>query len=256
MSRIAKTPTSLNVTHLLRLPGVTIARLTLASYVRSGWMWGEFVLVVVFFAALYFPFQESTAYFNGTTIFCLGGLAILGPAIMVRQATSARTYLLLARLTARASYSRGLMLAAALLRLPLYLLFLALVLLFHRLTDPTLEAILWGLLGILPATMFVAVLSVGLCAPMATRNKRILFLCWLVIMLFSFNPVMSIPGWLDALLSVTQLPLWPLQACYTLTLTGNFNLGSLFGLLLVVFYVVLVALVAGHWLEKRELLFH
>src|ERR1700730_13436103 len=85
-------------TRLLRSPSVTVARLILASYLRSGWMWGEFVLVLVFFAALYFPFSESTTYFNSTSIFCLGALAILGPAIMVRQATSARTYLLLARL--------------------------------------------------------------------------------------------------------------------------------------------------------------
>src|SRR5690348_4917184 len=100
-------------TGLFKAPGVTVARLVLASYLCSGWMWGEFVLVLVFFAALFFPFPENTAYFNGTTTFSLGAIAILGPAVMVRQATSARTYLLLARLTSRASYSRGLMLAAA-----------------------------------------------------------------------------------------------------------------------------------------------
>ncbi|HET8845359.1 MAG TPA: hypothetical protein VFN35_28055, partial [Ktedonobacteraceae bacterium] len=100
---------------LFRSASVTVARLTLASYFRSGWMWAEFVMVLGFFAALYFPFQESTAYFNGTSNFSLGAIAIIGPAIMVRQATSARTYLLLARLTSRAAYSRGLMLAAAVL---------------------------------------------------------------------------------------------------------------------------------------------
>src|SRR6185312_11186277 len=131
-------------TRLWRSPSVTVARLTLASYLRSGWMWGEFVLVLVFLAALFFPYPESTAYFNGTSIFSLGALAILGPAIMVRQATSARTYLLLARLTSRAAYSRGLMLAAAALRLPLYLLLLALVLLLHRLTDPGAGPLFWG----------------------------------------------------------------------------------------------------------------
>src|SRR5258708_1040084 len=158
-------------TELWRSPSVTVARLTLASYLRSGWMWSEFVLVVAMFPALYFPFPESTLYFNGTSIFCLGALAILGPAIMVRQATSARTYLLLARLTSRAAYSRGLMLATAALRIPLYLLFLALVLLFHRLTDPAPAPILWGLLGILPAAMLVSVLAVGLLAPLVHRRQ-------------------------------------------------------------------------------------
>ena len=243
-------------TGLFRSPSVTVARLTLASYLRSGWMWGEFVLVLAFFAALYFPYTESTVYFNSTAIFCLGVLAILGPAVMVRQATSARTYLLLARLTSRAVYSRGLMLAAAALRLPLYLLFLALVLLLHRLTDPTPGALFWGLVGITPATMLVAVLTVALCSPMATRFKRIVFLAWVALMLFSFKPIIPIPGWLDTILSIAQLPLWPLQACYTVSFTGSFDLLSLLGLLLIAGYMVVIALVAGSWLEKRELLFH
>jgi hypothetical protein len=244
------------ITKLLRLPGVTVARLTLASYARSGWMWGEGVLVVVFFAVLYFPYLESTAYFNGTALFSLGALAILGPAIMVRQATSARTYLLLARLTSRAAYSRGLMLAAAALRLPLYLLFLTLVLLFHRLSDPAPGALLWGLVGSIPAIMLVAALTVALCSPIATRLKRIAFLGWVALLLFSYKPIFPIPGWLDTILSISQFPLWPLQACYTLSLTGNFDLLSLLGLLLIAVYAVLIAQVAGYWLEKRDLLLH
>lgn len=243
-------------TRLWRSPSITVARLTLASYLRSGWMWGEFVLVLVFLAALFFPYPENTVYFNGTSTFSLGALAILGPAIMVRQATSARTYLLLARLTSRAAYSRGLMLAAAALRLPLYLLFLALVLLLHRLTDPTPGPLFWGMVGILPATMLIAVLTVGLCSPMATRLKRIAFLSWIAVMLFSFKPVIPIPNWLDFILSITQIPLWPLQACYTLSFTGNFDLFSLLGILLLAVYAVLIAWIAGRWLEKRELLFH
>src|SRR5271157_1620465 len=88
-----------------RTPSMTIARLTLESYFRSGWMWTEFVLVLVFFAALFFPFQEDVPYFYGTSNWDLSAIAILGAAIMVRQATSARTYVVLARLSSRASYS-------------------------------------------------------------------------------------------------------------------------------------------------------
>lgn len=256
MIQTTNRPDTRTNTVLWRSPSVTVARLILASYLRSGWMWAEFVLVLVFFAALYFPFTESTIYFNSTSIFCLGALAILGPAIMVRQATSARTYLLLARLTSRAAYSRGLMLAAAVLRLPLYLFFLGLVLIFHRLLDPAPGPLFWGLIGIIPATMLVAVLTVGLCSPMATRFKRIVFLTWVAVMLFSFKPVIPIPNWLDTILSITQLPLWPLQACYTLSFTENFDLFSLLGLLLLAIYTVIIALVAGRWLEKRELLLH
>jgi hypothetical protein len=52
------TNTSINPVAALRaiwqMPGVTVARLILESYFRSGWMWAEFVLVLVFFAALFF----------------------------------------------------------------------------------------------------------------------------------------------------------------------------------------------------------
>lgn len=241
---------------LLRSPSVTVARLTLASYLRSGWMWGEFVMVLVFLASLFFPFEVSTAYFNGTTTFSLGALAILGPIVMVRQATSARTYLLLARLTSRAAYSRGLMLAAALLRIPLYVFFLALVLLTHRLTDPTPGALFWGAVGIIPNTILVAILTVALCPPIATRLKRIYFLAWVALMLFSFKPIIAIPAWLETVLSVSQIPLWPIVACYTLSVSGNPDLFSALGLLLVACSCVLIMFVAGYWLEKRELLLY
>jgi hypothetical protein len=83
---------SINPKALWRTPAITVARLTLESYFRSGWMWAEFVLVLVFFAALFFPFQEDVPYFYGTSNWDLSAIAILGAAIMVRQATSARTY--------------------------------------------------------------------------------------------------------------------------------------------------------------------
>jgi hypothetical protein len=64
MVRVLSTHFSLELTTLFlfrqffsllldRCPSVTIARLTLESYFRSGWMWAEFVLVLVFFAAVY-----------------------------------------------------------------------------------------------------------------------------------------------------------------------------------------------------------
>lgn len=252
----ANSPTEQTHTGLLRSPSVTVARLTLVSYLRSGWMWGEFVLVLVFFAALFFPFMESVDYFNGTGTFCLGALAILGPAVMVRQATSARTYLLLARLTSRAAYSRGLILAAAALRVPLYLFFLALVLLLHRLDNPTPGALFWGAVGILPNTILVATLTISLCSPIATRIKRIYFLAWLALVLFSFKPIIAIPSWLETILSISQIPLWAVAECYTLSVTGSADFASLIGLLLVACYCVLIAFVAGYWLEKRELLFY
>lgn len=253
---IRRTDTAHITTSILHSPSVTVARLTLASYLRSGWMWAEGVLVLACFAALYFPFLESTSYFNGTSTFALGAIAILGPAIMVRQATGARTYLLLARLTSRAAYSQGLMLAAAALRVPLYLLFLALVVLFHRLVDPMAGALFWGAVGIIPNTILVATLTVGLCSPMATRLKRIYFLTWLALVLFSFKPIFAIPAWLETTLGISQLPLWPVGECYSLGVTGTFSFFSLLALALIIYYCFFISLVAGRWLEKRELLLY
>lgn len=241
---------------LFRSPSVTVARLTLASYLRSGWMWAEFVLVLVFLAILFFPYLEPTIYFNGVATYSLGAIAVLGPAIMVRQATSARTYLVLARLRSRAAYSRGLMLAAASLRIPLYLFFLALVLLTHRLTDPTFAALVMGALGILPNTILIALLTVALSSPIAARLKRIAFLCWLVLALFSLKPIIPLPLWLERILSLAQLPFWPLAVCYNLSVSANIDVIGLLGLLAIAIYCSIIALIAGHWLEKRELLLH
>ncbi len=241
---------------LWHLPAVTVARLTLESYLRSRWMLVEFSLVLAFLAILFFPYLENTAYFNGTSNYALGAIAILGAIIMVRQATSARTYLVLARLNRRASYSRGLMIVAVIMRLPIYIFYLILVLAFHRLTDPTFGTLFWGGIGILVNTMLVALLIVALCTPIATRLKRMAFLAYLVVMLFSFKPIIPIPTWLDALLSITQIPLWPVAVIYTMSTDGTFSLIDLPAFLLIVCYALLIVLIAGRWLEKRELQFY
>jgi hypothetical protein len=114
----------------------------------------------------FFPFQEDVPYFCGTSNWDLSGIAILGAATMVRQATSARTYVLLARLSSRASYSRGLKLATAVLRIPNFLFMLLLVLLAHRLINPTADKMLVGAIGVLPTTILVSILTVALsCVP-------------------------------------------------------------------------------------------
>ena len=239
-----------------RTPSMTIARLTLESYFRSGWMWAEFVLVLVFFAALFFPFQEDLPYFYGTSNWDLSAIALLGAAIMVRQATSARTYVLLARLSSRASYSRGLMIAAAALRIPIFLFMLLLVLVAHRLINPTADKIFLGALGVLPITILVSVLTVTLSSPIATRLMRILFLVWIAVVLFSISPIFTIPSSVLNILAIVRIPLWPISACYQVSVTGTISLSGILGLLLVAVYIIGLALIAGIWLERRELLLY
>jgi hypothetical protein len=239
-----------------RTPSMTIARLTLESYFRSGWMWAEFVLVLVFFAALFFPFQEDVPYFYGTSIWDLSAIAVLGAAILVRQATSARTYVLLARLSTRASYSRGLMLAATALRIPIFMFMLMLVLLAHRLIKPTAEKMLIGAIGLLPTTIFVSVLTVALSSPIATRLTRILFLLWIAVVLFSISPIFMIPSAILNILEIVRIPLWPITACYQISVSGTVSLIGVIGMVLVAVYIIGLALIAGKWLESRELLLY
>ena len=239
-----------------RTPAITIARLTLESYFRSGWMWAEFVLVLVFFAALFFPFQEDVPYFYGTSNWDLSAIAVLGAAIMVRQATSARTYVLLARLSSRVSYSRGLMLATAALRIPIFLFMLLLVLFAHRLINPTVDRIFIGAIGILPTTMLVSILTVALSSPMATRLKRIFFLVWIAVVLFSISPIFALPVSVLNVLAIVRVPLWPISACYQMSVSGTISLTGALGMIFVGVYIMGLALVAGKWLERRELLLY
>jgi hypothetical protein len=239
-----------------RTPAITIARLTLESYFRSAWMWVEFVLVLVFFAALFFPFQEDVAYFYGTSNWDLSAIAVLGAAIMVRQATSARTYVLLARLSSRASYSRGLMLATAALRIPIFLFMLFLVLLAHRLINPTADKMIVGAICVLPVTILVSVLTVALSSPIATRLMRILFLTWIAVVLFSISPIFTIPSSVLNVLAIVRIPLWPISACYQVSVSGTISLTGVLGMLLIAVYIIGLALVAGRWLERRELLLY
>jgi len=237
-------------------PAFTIARLTLESYFRSGWMWAEFVLVLVFFAALFFPFQEDVPYFYGTSNWDLSAIAVLGAAIMVRQATSARTYVLLARLSSRASYSRGLMLATAALRIPIFLCMLLLVLLAHRLINPTAEKIFIGAISLLPTIILVSVLAVTLSSPISTRLTRIFFLAWIALVLFSLSPVFHIPAQVLNVLAIVRIPLWPISACYKMSVSGIISVIGVLGVVLIGVYIIGLALIAGKWLERRELLLY
>ena len=237
-------------------PSVTVARLILESYFRSGWMWAEFVLVLVFFAALFFPFMENVSYFYGTSNWDLSAIAVLGAAVIVRHSTGARTYVLLARLSSRAAYSRGLMLAAAVLRVPIFLFMLLLVLLAHRLINPTANTMLIGAIGVLPNTMLVSVLSVTLSPPVATRLMRILFLCWIAIVLFSISPIFAVPATFSNILGIVRVPLWPIATCYDVSIDGAIGLTGAIGLLLEGVYITSLALIAAYWLKRRELLLY
>jgi hypothetical protein len=198
------------VRRLARSPSVTVARLTLEGYARTGWILADLLLVVAIWAGLLFPYAQDTAAFYGTAGLSLGGEAILGTALFVRRSVGARTYLVLARLTSRGAYSRGLMLAAVALRVGTVLLLLALALASGRIIHPTLAPLLRGAVGLAANCAVVAVLVVTLSSPIATRRALIVFLLWLVGVLIPAGTTASWPAALPQAFALVRLPSLPI----------------------------------------------
>ncbi len=235
-----------------RLPAVTFARFTLRSYLRSGWLWGEVVFVLAFFA-VFWTYPGTEDYFFSTAGIGMGILALVGTAIMAHRAMSARVYLPLARLSSRVPCTRGLILATGALRLPLYLLLLALALVFRKIISPQAADLLLGSLGLLANTLVICALTVALSSPMATRLIRIFFLLWLVL---AFAPLPGV-DWQATLLSVIRLPLLPLATSIGLGTTPALGMvGVLWPLLVEALYLLALTLAADFLLARRDLILH
>jgi len=214
------------------------------------------VAVVVVLVALYYPFQSATASFYGGVGLALGAVAVLGTVILARPAASARTYLVLARLPARGAYSRGLLLAAATLRVFDSLLAVALAVGTGRIIHPTLGPILVGLAALTADCIVLAALTVTLCAPIGSRRLLIAFLVWLLAALVPAYDAARLPAILSALLSLARLPLLPVSTVFAAGAGGNFDWPTLVGLAVEAVYVGALAVFAGFLLEKRELVLH
>src|SRR5690348_6085262 len=143
-SREVQSP-GLHISQLLkgfwRLPSLTVARFTLVSYIRSGWILGDVVFVWLLYAIFFLEFGGNVTYFFGTAGQGLGVLAILGTVVMVQRAMSARVYLPLSRLTSRSAYIRGLVVATSVMRVPFLLMLLLLAQSFHEFSPPPCDGI-------------------------------------------------------------------------------------------------------------------
>ena len=228
-----------------------MARFTLRSYARSGWLWGEFVFVLAFFP-VFWTYPGTEGYFFSTGGAGLGMLALLGTAIMVHRAMGARIYLSLARLPSRSACTRGLVLATGVLRLPLYLMLLAMALAFHRIIEPHAADIVLGSFGAVINCLVVSTLVVTLSPPIATRLMRIGFLGWLVLALA------PLPGidWLATLFSLARLPLLPIATSIGLGTTPGAGLVGLWPLPVEALYLVGLTFAANFLLARRDLILH
>jgi hypothetical protein len=245
-----------------RLPSMTIARFTLVSYVRSGWILVDIVFVWLLYALFFFEFGGNVSYFFGTSTQGLGALAILGTVIMTQRAMNARVYLPLSRITSRSSYIRGLAIAAGVLRVPSYLLLLLLAAGYHQFSPPpctgfegciqgaTVSNIAVGSIGLLVICILISTLVVAFSAPIATRLARIVLLAWLAAVLYSNSSI----GPVVSLVSITRIPLIPLSISYGFSATGVIGWSGLAGLAMMALYIVGLTLLAEHWMKRRDLI--
>ncbi len=256
---LAPSPLSKPLTNLWRLPILTVARFTLRSYTRSGWILGDIVFIWLLYAIFYLEFGGNVAYFFGTAGQGLGVLAILSTVVMTQRALSARVYLPLARLTSRSSYIRGVILATGLLRIPSFLLLMVLAMGYHRFSPPrcgptcidgaTFSNIATGTIGLLVNCIIISTLTVLLSRPIATRVIQIVFLVWIVAVLYSNTNL----GVIATYLSWTHIPLAPIAACY------NFSTSHIAGyeiamLLLAIGYIIGLTLLAEFSFKRRDLI--
>jgi len=239
-----------------RLPSLTVARFTLLSYLRSGWILGDIVIVWLLYAAFFLEFGGNVAYFFGTTGQGLGTLAILGTIVMVQRAMSARVYLPLARLTSRSSYIRGLVIATGVLRFPLYLMMMLLGMGFHThapswgIQGATVTNMFIGSVGLLANCIVISTLVVVFSAPIATRLARIALLAWFAAVLYSNTS----PGPLASFLSISRLPLIPMTACFNFGAAGSIGWFGVAALLIIALYVVGLTMLGEYWMSRRDLI--
>lgn len=256
---LVPSPLSKPLTNLWRLPTVTVARFTLRSYIRSGWILGDIVFIWLLYAIFYLEFGGNVAYFFGTADQGLGVLAILSTVVLTQRALNARVYLPLARLTSRSSYIRGVILATGLLRIPSFLLLMVLAMSYHRFSPPrcgptciegaTFSNIATGTIGLLVNCVIISTLTVLLSRPIATRITQIVFLVWVVAMLYSNTNL----GIVATYLSWTRIPLAPIAVCYNFG-TGHIGWTGAAMLVLAIGYIIVLTLLAEFWLKQRDLI--
>ncbi len=239
-----------------RLPSLTVARFTLLSYLRSGWILGDIAIVWLLYAAFFLEFGGNVAYFFGTTGQGLGALAILGTIVMVQRAMSARVYLPLSRLTSRSAYIRGLVIATGVLRFPLYLMMMLLGMGFHThapswgIQGAIVTNMLVGSVGLLANCIVISTLVVVFSAPIATRLARIALLAWFAAVLYSNTS----PGPLASFLSISRLPLIPMTVCFNFGAAGSIGWLGVAALLIMALYVVGLTMLGEYWLASRDLI--
>lgn len=235
---------------------VAVARLTLASYVRSGWAVGEVVLILAVVAISTAGTDPKSphpaaAYFFGLHGVDFLAVTALGAVIMVRRSVGRRSLVVLSRLGSRTAYPAGLVLAAAALRIPLIVLLVALGVGTGRLPAGDLVAVPAAAAAMLANAVLVSALTVGLLAPFSGRRELLAAVLYGVVTLL---PAIDLPPLARQAQAVAQLPLWPLGANYQAGAMATLTAAELVAVPLVAAYAVAVCWAAGRRFARRDLL--
>ena len=237
-------------TRLLTLPSLEIARFTIFGYMRSGWILLDIVLTWLIFSVFFSASSVRTNEFFSLASPGMAAEAVVSSIIITHRAMRANSYLPLSRLSSRAPYLYGIMLAASVARIPLYGLLLLTTLIGSSITDMTWLNMLSGSFGLLLICTFCALITVTLSKPIATRLARIIFLSWIILALYAVSPLTN-P--IRQYFNIVQVPLQPIALCYQFGVQGFISGWGWFGAALLILYMGLVVFIAKYWFAKRDL---
>ncbi len=239
---------------------VTIARMSLSNYLRSGWVALDLAAVLAA-AALPpvvggHPADGGLPPFYGVALLFFLPDALVGSLLLARRTFGPSTYMFLARLPSRTPYAIGITVAAVALRAALFLLLLGLAVLLHKIVDPTTTQLVIGGLGILLPACVIASLAVLLSPPISNRLTAIVFLLWLILIFQPARTLAHLPQAVKTVVDLLSVPVRPITDSILASTHGVTSHTSLMPLLLQVAYVLAIGLIAGLLLERRSLDLH
>ena len=227
-----------------------IARFTLMSYIRSGWVLLDIILVWLIYSVFFSATKTSAHTFFDISIPCMAAETILGSIIFVSRCMKSNVYLPLARLSSRSPYLYGIVIASSVLRIILYLLLLLTMAMLKNITDINWLNGFYGSLGLILICQLCSLLAIILSRPIATRPTQIVFLSWIVIVLYSNTPAaIDIARYLQIL----QLPLRPIALCYQLSSQGSIASWDWIGVVIMFAYMAIIIALGTAWFAKRDL---
>ena len=238
----------------------TVVRLSLSNYLRSGWIVLELALLVG--AVALAPTVPNSAVGGGLqSFFGISGPlfiveALIGSPLLGRRAFGPTAYMFLARLPSRRPYAAGVALAAAVLRIPLFLFLVTLGYALGKIVDPPIPWLVFGGLDILLRACLGASIAIVLSPPVGTRITLTIFLVWILVIFRPARTTAGLPADVNSALNALLVPLRPVTDSIFASSDAILARSSLPSILLQTAYVLGIAILAGSLLERRSLDLH